>query len=316
MKKAVLVLLLLILAAFVLNVVFYHYSPGYGTFILVNEEDAYISMRYARNFGAGHGLTWNIDEHPVEGYTNFLWVVLLDIVWRISGMEPPDSANYLSLIFSVLSLVLGLLMVFQLSWRKGLKWFRILFVLLAALGVLTNRTFLAWTSSGLETAMFNFFVLLWLYCSFYIVPGTIRWSLAIATAAACSYLTRPDGLLFVTATLLLLMIYFVINGTHGLTKKLAAGIPLLSVPLHFIWRKNVYGEWLPNSYYAKVVSLWPESGIRYVMSFILEYGILVWIGLFLYVFIKKLIAFLIVKTGNRKTQEKPLPVKNEQGVGT
>lgn len=38
-------------------------------------DDAFISLRYAQRWVTGHGLTWT-DGEPVEGYTNFLWVVL------------------------------------------------------------------------------------------------------------------------------------------------------------------------------------------------------------------------------------------------
>ena len=41
-------------------------------------EDAYISFRYARNLSEGRGLVFNPgDPAPVEGYTNFLWTLLL-----------------------------------------------------------------------------------------------------------------------------------------------------------------------------------------------------------------------------------------------
>jgi arabinofuranosyltransferase len=44
-----------------------------------------------------------------------------------------------------------------------------------------------------------------------------------------------------------------------------------------------YGDWLPNTYYAKYSSLWPESGVRYAASFVLEYAVWVWVGLLVYV---------------------------------
>lgn len=40
-------------------------------------DDAYISFRYAHHLTTGGGLTWNVGEAPVEGYTNFLWTLLL-----------------------------------------------------------------------------------------------------------------------------------------------------------------------------------------------------------------------------------------------
>jgi len=39
-------------------------------------DDAYISFRYARNLIEGNGLVFNPGER-VEGYTNFLWTVLM-----------------------------------------------------------------------------------------------------------------------------------------------------------------------------------------------------------------------------------------------
>ena len=53
--------------------------------------------------------------------------------------------------------------------------------------------------------------------------------------------------------------------------------PLLGVPTHLIWRKFFYGEWLPNTFYAKVVEPWPEIGILYAGSFLLEYGLWLWL---------------------------------------
>ena len=39
------------------------------------KDDTFISMRYARNFAEGHGLVFNYGQ-KLEGYTNFLWVML------------------------------------------------------------------------------------------------------------------------------------------------------------------------------------------------------------------------------------------------
>jgi arabinofuranosyltransferase len=50
-----------------------------------------------------------------------------------------------------------------------------------------------------------------------------------------------------------------------------------ALPLaHVLWRKGFYGEWLPNTYYAKHVSAWPEAGVRYLLSYLLEYGLWLW----------------------------------------
>ena len=49
-------------------------------------DDAFISFRYVRNLLEGHGLVFNPGEY-VEGYTNFLWVVVLAIPHWL-GVDP------------------------------------------------------------------------------------------------------------------------------------------------------------------------------------------------------------------------------------
>ncbi|MFO1523727.1 MAG: hypothetical protein U1G05_17200 [Kiritimatiellia bacterium] len=71
-------------------------------------DDAYIAFRYIGNAHLGFGYVWNPPPfQPVEGYTSFLWVALLDLVWRLTGIEPPASANWISLGFSLGSLALA-----------------------------------------------------------------------------------------------------------------------------------------------------------------------------------------------------------------
>lgn len=71
-------------------------------------DDAFIAFRYVSNSILGHGWVWNpAPFEPVEGYTSFLWIALLDGVWRVTGVEPPDSANWLSLGFGYATLYLG-----------------------------------------------------------------------------------------------------------------------------------------------------------------------------------------------------------------
>ena len=45
------------------------------------------------------------------------------------------------------------------------------------------------------------------------------------------------------------------------------------VAAHFLFRYGYYGEWLPNTYYAKHVRPWYESGFRYVWAATLETGL-------------------------------------------
>jgi len=252
-------------------------------------DDAFIAFRYVSNSHLGYGYVWNAPPfRPVEGYTSFLWVVLLDLVWRVTGLEPPDSANYLSLFFAYLTLLVGALMVLQMNLRAELARYRVLFLTLVLIAVVTNRTFLAWTSSGLETAMFNFFLTLWVYCCLYLPSASRRWVVATSLSAALLTLSRPDGLLFalVTGVLIAGAVYARARTSRSAALRFAlSASPLLIIPAHLLWRRAVYKAWLPNTYYAKTVAgrIWPQSGVRYFLSFVLEYSLWVWAILFVVV---------------------------------
>jgi arabinofuranosyltransferase len=251
-------------------------------------DDAYISFRYVSNSLMGYGYVWNFPPfRPVEGYTNFLWVLLLDGVWRVLRIAPPESANVLALIFSYMTLVLLSVMTLRMKWRAELRPYRLAFVGLLLLFLLTNRTFLAWTSSGLETAMFTFFVIVWFFAALRMQGSFAGIAFLTTLAASLMELTRPDGLLYAAGTIALLA-YLLIKNGHTLHKaQCLAAAPLLLIPLHLLWRIKTYGLWLPNSYYAKQVSWWPESGLRYALSFLLEYALWLWIALAVFVAIRK-----------------------------
>ena len=240
-------------------------------------DDAFISYRYVSNSVLGHGYVWNPPPfQPVEGYTNFLWVVLLDFVWRLLGVVPPEAANNISLVFSFGSVIIAAAFTLRIPWHRGLVGFRIPCVALVLLGTIGNRSFLAWTSSGLETAMFNFLILAWLY--FVLTrPFNATWVFVTTLSSSLLALTRPDGVLFVAASLISIAI-----GLHRCPgpKRLHfpwTALPAVLVPVHLIWRRTFYGDWLPNTYYAKITGIWPGSGIRYAGSFILEYALWIWI---------------------------------------
>ena len=227
-------------------------------------DDAFIAFRYVHNHVQGHGWVWNPPPfRPVEGYTSFLWVVILSWVWRLFGVDPPTSANFLSLGFGCGTLVLVAAMVMRMrlpgSWARFRPWF----LGLVLLGTVTNRTFLAWLSSGLETALFNFCLTLWVFC----VLGRKRerrvsWIVCMSSSASLAALARPDGVLAVLATLGLLALDPLDPDRRPLPppRLVLACLPLLASPIHFLWRWSFYGAWLPNTYYAKAGDPWPEYG--------------------------------------------------------
>ncbi|HVS14823.1 MAG TPA: hypothetical protein VMV46_12920 [Thermoanaerobaculia bacterium] len=238
-------------------------------------DDSFIAFRYIAHRHLGHGYTWNPPPFlPVEGYTSLLWILLLDGLWTLFGVSPGDAANPVALAFSLLTLAAssGLAWVI-LSTRR--PWSRLALLALVLLYVVTNRTFLMWTSSGLETALFDFLVVGWVLCQCQLRSESHRWPVAASTFAALLALTRPDGLLYAATTAgCLALLAYRRSRLRWLPHHLS---PLLMVATHLLWRFLEYGAWLPNTYYAKVMAPWPEAGWRYLASFSLEYGLWLWL---------------------------------------
>ncbi len=245
-------------------------------------DDAYISFRYVSNSIKGFGYVWNPPPfRPVEGYTSFLWVLILDFCWRVFSIEPPRIANWLLLVFSCLNLVVWVGIADSLALARGYinSQKRSLLVLSAILGIVLNRTFLAWSSSGLETALFNFLVSLWIWINIHSFKKGEGYIFSLALVASLIYLTRPDGLVYVGISLVL-AVHSAINEKRD-SKRSSLSVlsfaPFLIFIAHLLWRKSFYGAWLPNTYYAKYVSAWPESGLKYLTCFIIEYGLWFWL---------------------------------------
>ncbi|HEX6813166.1 MAG TPA: hypothetical protein VF384_16200 [Planctomycetota bacterium] len=238
-------------------------------------DDAFILFRYVANAREGHGLVWNPPPfEPVEGYTQFLWVLLLWAAWSWLGIEPPQSANLLSILCGLGLFAVLAAAAFRIRNRERERAHDLL--ALSALAVVVgNRTFLQSLTSGLDTSLFNLGFVSWVVLAFRSAPRrTTRWLAVWATAAAGASLTRPDGLLLVAAT-------FALGVAWSLRRRdgrvLLGLLPLLAVVAQVLWRRSFYGEWLPNTYYAKVVAPWAEAGIRYFECFCFENAGWLWL---------------------------------------
>ena len=97
-------------------------------------DDAYISFRYARNLSQGHGLVLNPGFERVEGYSNFLWVLLLAAA-HFLGLSIQGSAPVLSLAATVALWAV----VVRFSWTHTPEARRAWVVLPALLQVLRKR---------------------------------------------------------------------------------------------------------------------------------------------------------------------------------
>jgi arabinofuranosyltransferase len=207
----------------------------------------------------------------VEGYSNWLWMLLLEGLWWVFRLEPPQTANGVALFFGLISMGIAARMFWQLNWRAALARYVVIFSIVFLGMIVSNRTWLTWTSSGLETSLFTCLVLAWMSMAFFSSHDRLRQLGWLSVYSVGLYLTRPEGILFVFC--FLAMAAWFLRQEKTVWKKVGwRCLPLAVVPLHLMWRRTFYGEWLPNTYYAKIPGLWPESGMRYFASFLLEYG--------------------------------------------
>ena len=235
-------------------------------------EDAFISFRYARNLLEGHGLVFNPGER-VEGYTNFLWTLELAGIWGLFGIRPEHAAPWLSAFYTVATIAALLWWAARLPglrYRGLAGWM--------ALGlVCSSGTFAVWTSAGgLETRQFTFFVVA-------AVVGLSlhrnrQWGLLAASLSlALAELTRPEGLLIAGCCIGWFVAQRAVDAgrLRWDWRELACLIGPFAVVViaHFLFRYGYYGEWLPNTYYAKFVRPWWDAGVRYYAAAGLETGL-------------------------------------------
>ena len=115
-------------------------------------DDAFISFRYAENLARGYGLVFNPGER-VEGYTNFLWVMLIAASNAVGG----DSL-VTARVVGVLANLATLLLVGTATFRG---WLRPVFpglALLPPILLAANYGFVLWGIGGLETSLFTLVV--------------------------------------------------------------------------------------------------------------------------------------------------------------
>jgi len=233
------------------------------------QDDAFIVFRYASNFAHGHGLVYNPGE-PVEGYTCFLWALLLGIGARL-GLDPVP----VSVALGLAAFAGSLAMMHRLATRlEGERRFG-----LAAMIVLgLNYTFSAFATGGLETSLHAFLVtaVLALGADELLAPSPgARRLIALSVLGALAILTRPDSPLLVAPLAIALV---AARATEPRAPRGDARALFLIVPAALIlgawlaWKLRTYGDLLPNTFYAKATpGTSPARGINYVYRFVTSY---------------------------------------------
>lgn len=214
-------------------------------------DDAMISMRYARNLAEGHGLRWNPGEAPVEGYTNFLWTLVMAVLHLLPA--GPERVSLLVMLLGAVLLLLNLLVVARIAGHvAGPESPAVLVsvVLVAACYPLTFWT-LRGTEVGLLCLLTNLAALLAFRLHDRYSTADIAWLTLVLCAAV---LTRPDAL--VPAAVLMAFLGFVASRSRFRAPYFLVPFALvLVVAAHTAFRVSYYGDPLPNTYYLKLTGV-------------------------------------------------------------
>ena len=217
-------------------------------------DDAFIELRYVRNFILAGDLSWNPGDR-VEGFTSPLHVMLVSAIGSISSLELPTIArlvNFTALIGVFIGFSRALPYVAtgtEKELRHGIGW---------AL-LLGCAPLVIWVWGGLEATLDTCCILaaqIPLFSALSNPSARLRKLAFCGALLGLAILVRPDSILFVGAIGLVILFF-----THWTFRErilsgaiLAAPVILIDAALLF-FRYRYYGEFAPNTYYAKVYGI-------------------------------------------------------------
>lgn len=193
-------------------------------------DDSYIYFRYVDRALAGYGWSWSGHIPPVEGYSSPLWYFLLIIAGKL-GMPVILAARILGAFFSLLTLAGAWVLARELKASIVLSG-------LCCLLLVSSHGFNYWATAGLETSLYAA-LLVW-SCI-----GIIRerfWLLPTSFLG----MARPEGVFLLLAILACMFIFK--RQKFSVISLIACFLPALA---WMITRFLIYGDWLPNTFYAK-----------------------------------------------------------------
>ncbi len=223
-------------------------------------DDAFVSFRYADNLTHGLGLVYNAGER-VEGYSNFLWTLGIAMGMRL-GVDPEQWTVVCGVLFYAATI--AVLCALRRPTAEGQS--RVALGLpLAGLLAAVHRDWNVFATSGLETSCFTFFVTL--AYALAVAPTAPAWMAGLALALAA--LTRPDGIVFLPFFLM----YMVLARPRRMRSGIEFSAAFLALWLPYVaWKVSYYGDFFPNTYYAKSAALaWWGQGWIYVRLYFLKY---------------------------------------------
>lgn len=232
-KYVCIIILILAIAGFL---VLFVYMKDYTM------DDSYITYRYARHIADGHGIVWNVGEPPVEGYTNFAWMILL------AGLTNLMNVELAAKIFCLISL-LGILAAYYFMGRRFNNG-RLVFCF-AALFLLANPSTVLHSVSGMDTMFFSLFFLVTIFFAYIMFETkSLKLMPLYSVIGFLVTLIRPEGSLPVIVLAAILI--FRERDNKGLMFFLLLFV--LPILFYLLWKTIYFGDIIPLTFYYKVIS--------------------------------------------------------------
>ncbi len=207
-------------------------------------EDAAILMRYAQHYAEGKGIVWNVGEPPVDGATDFLFMLAVGALHRC-GLGLEDAVRGLCLVSHFLTV--GTIYVAIRKLHGARQWMAALSAAYLAVG-----PGMAYTSAFFGTPFFALFACLtwWAANRLTRAEALHRSAALFALSGLVMGLTRPEGV-FLAAFMLAAVIFM--NGFRRSLVPIAWFVGIFAVlgGAYFAWRWSYFGHPLPNPFYKK-----------------------------------------------------------------
>lgn len=229
-------------------------------------DDAFIWFRYAANLSAGHGPRFNPGDPPAEGYTGFLWLLVMAVP-HLLEVDAVRFAKCAGVALAVATLVVTGKLAFDLASFGSLAERRLAGgVAVFALAVLPVTAI--HSVAGMETALYTFLLQLFLFALTRAAdrPGSAALG-ALAPLGLAVGLTRPEGNLAVGVGLAALLVLLPAPTRARLLRSCALAL-ILPGALYFAWRLWYYGAPLPLPFYVSGDFGTARPGTRAVRDFL------------------------------------------------
>lgn len=212
-------------------------------------DDAYMFLRYAKNWLAGNGFSWNAVDGPVYGITSFAHLILVTFFRAITSLSDVSLLPLISFTAGILALAVLVAIGFIFFERLRRFWSPLLILPIIVFG----SAFKYHSTTGMETTLSLFFNSLFVAATIYVASRRSKLGLALVLIASyLVYLTRPDMGIFC----LVFPPLFIIASEKSRWKTALAYLLTISVILigDILLKKAIFGDFIPLPAIAKSIS--------------------------------------------------------------